>query len=201
MNHYFSERPDARSAPRSLHVRAGDVTLDLATDSGVFSPRGLDRGTAVLLDALGDVPAGDLLDLGAGYGPIALTLAARRPDARVWAVEVNARARDLLRSNAERNGLPNVVVAAPGDVPEDVRFAAIYSNPPIRIGKAALHALLTTWLDRLAPTGHAELVVHRNLGSDSLQRWLAGSGWPAERRTSVNGYRVLSVTARTTEST
>jgi 16S rRNA (guanine1207-N2)-methyltransferase len=196
MSHYFSERPDARSAPRVLRVPAGGVTLELATDSGVFSPRGLDRGTAVLLSALGHVPDGDLLDLGAGYGPIALTLAARAPRARVWAVEVNARARDLLRANADGNGLPNVLVRAPDEVSADVRFTAIYSNPPIRIGKAALHALLATWLDRLAPGGRATLVVHRNLGSDSLQRWLCASGWPAERLTSEIGYRVLSVGPR-----
>jgi 16S rRNA (guanine1207-N2)-methyltransferase len=69
----------------------------------------------------------------------------------------------------------------------------IWSNPPIRIGKAALHELLSAWLGRLAPGGTAYLVVQRNLGSDSLQRWLTESGWAAERIAARGGYRVLRV--------
>jgi 16S rRNA G1207 methylase RsmC len=136
-----------------------------------------------------------LLDLGCGAGPIAITLARRAPGARVWAVDVNERARALCAANAERNGLTNVTVAAPGDVPVDVRLATIWSNPPIRIGKAALHELLAQWLRRLAPDGRAVLVVHKHLGSDSLQRWLVAQRWPTRRLTSAKGYRLLEVSA------
>jgi 16S rRNA (guanine1207-N2)-methyltransferase len=198
---YFAEHPAARPRPGLVHVVTPDLHLELETDSGVFSPARLDAGTRLLLEtapqppAKGDGEAGqaDLLDLGSGYGPLALVLAARSPGARVWAVDVNTRALDLCARNAERAGLPNVRCAAPGDPALPATFDLIWSNPPIRIGKAALHELLSAWLGRLAPGGTAYLVVQRNLGSDSLQRWLTESGWPAERVAARGGYRVLRV--------
>ncbi len=137
-------------------------------------------------------PTGHLLDLGCGYGPLALVLAARSPGATVWAVDVNERALGLCAGNAQRAGLPNVRCAGPGDPALPARFGLIWSNPPIRIGKAALHELLAGWLARLAPGGTACLVVQRNLGADSLQRWLAEAGWPARRLAARGGYRVLA---------
>ena len=143
-------------------------------------------------------PAGalDLLDLGCGYGPIALALARRAPDAIVWAVDVNQRALDLCAANATANGLTNVRAVKPDMVPPDVRFGGIWSNPPIRIGKRALHDLLLSWLERLDEDAHAWLVVQKHLGSDSLARWLEETGWPADRRVSRAGYRVLEVGRR-----
>jgi 16S rRNA (guanine1207-N2)-methyltransferase len=191
---YFAERPAAARRPGSVHVVAPDLHLELATDSGVFSPSRLDPGTRLLLETAPPPPgAGNLLDLGAGYGPLALVLAARSPDAQVWAVDVNTRALKLCARNAERAGLPNVHCAAPDDPAVPATFGLIWSNPPIRIGKAALHALLAAWLARLEPDGAAYLVVQRHLGSDSLQRWLQGEGWTAERIAARAGYRVLKV--------
>jgi 16S rRNA (guanine1207-N2)-methyltransferase len=191
---YFAERPAAARRPGSVHVITPDLHLELATDSGVFSPSRLDPGTRLLLETAPPPPgAGDLLDLGAGYGPLALVLAARSPDAQVWAVDVNTRALELCARNAERAGLPNVHCAAPDDPAVPATFGLIWSNPPVRIGKAALHALLAAWLARLQPDGAAYLVVQRNLGSDSLQRWLQGAGWTAERIAARAGYRVLRV--------
>jgi 16S rRNA G1207 methylase RsmC len=138
-------------------------------------------------------PDAVVLDLGCGYGPIAVALACRRPDARVWAVDVNARARALTAHNADAAGAANVFVADPDDVPSDIQFDGIYSNPPVRIGKPALHALLSRWLPRLRDGGHAYLVVHKHLGSDSLAAWLAGSGHTVARMCSRLGYRVLDV--------
>ncbi|HEX6417667.1 MAG TPA: methyltransferase [Acidimicrobiales bacterium] len=192
--HYFSHSPAAPSRPASVRLDLPDVSLTLATDRGVFSTGRVDPGTKVLLLAAPPPPAaGDLLDLGCGYGPLALVMAHRAPGATVWAVDVNERALALARANAEAAGLANVRVAAPDDVPDAVRFAAIWSNPPVRIGKAALHDLLERWLHRLAPGGHALLVVQRHLGADSLHRWLGERGWAVERRTSRIGYRVLEV--------
>ena len=172
-----------------------DVSFDLQTDRGVFSSGRVDPGTKVLLlEAPPPPPAGDLLDLGCGYGPIALTLASRAPGATVWAVDVNERALALTAANAAAAGLANVRVAAPDEVPADVRFRAIWSNPPVRIGKAALHDLLARWLDRLADDGRAVLVVQKHLGSDSLHRWLEQQGWPVTRRASRMAYRVLDIT-------
>lgn len=192
--HYFSARPAARRRPGLVTLDLPDVALELATDSGVFSAGRVDRGTRVLLEHAPMPPVrGPLLDLGCGYGPIALTLATRRRRLPVWAVDVNERALDLTRRNAATAGLGNVTVCAPGEVPADLTFAGIYSNPPIRSGKPALHELLRTWLPRLAPDGRAYLVVARNLGSDSLARWLDEHGWPTTRLASSAGYRVLEV--------
>src|SRR5690606_26642157 len=133
------------------------------------------------------------LDLGCGYGAVALTLARRAPGATVWAVDVNERALDLTRANAAAAGLANVRVARPAEVPATVRFATLWSNPPVRVGKAALHQLLDGWLARLATDGWALLVVQKHLGADSLHRWLADRGWSVTRRTSRMGYRLLEV--------
>jgi len=189
---YFAERPAAARRPGQVHVVTADLHLELATDSGVFSPSRLDPGTRLLLETAPPPPAaGDLLDLGCGYGALALVLAARSPGARVWAVDVNTRARALCAANAERAGLANVSCTAPDDPALPRTFGLIWSNPPIRIGKTALHGLLTAWLARLEPAGCAYLVVQRHLGSDSLQRWLQTSGWQAERIAARSGYRVL----------
>jgi 16S rRNA G1207 methylase RsmC len=118
-------------------------------------------------------------------------MALRSPDATVWAVDVNERARTLCAGNAQRNGLGNVRVAAPDEVPEEVRFATIWSNPAIRIGKPALHAMLLRWFGRLESGGEAVMVVHKHLGSDSLQRWLTEQGYPTDRLSSSSGFRVL----------
>jgi 16S rRNA (guanine1207-N2)-methyltransferase len=191
---YFAEQPAARRRPGSVHVVTPDLHLELATDSGVFSPSRLDPGTRLLLDTAPPPPAeGNLLDLGSGYGPLALVLGARSPGARIWAVDVNARALELCTANAERAGLANVRCTAPDDPAVPAAFRLIWSNPPIRIGKPALHALLATWLARLEPAGAAYLVVQRHLGSDSLQRWLESTGWPAQRVAARSGYRVLRV--------
>jgi len=193
-DHYFTARPETAHRPGQVHVLLPDVHLELDTDAGVFSPSRLDTGTRVLLD-VDTKPAdgGDLLDLGCGYGPIALVLAARAPAATVWAVDVNERALGLCARNADRAGLANVRCALPGDPALPASYAGIWSNPPIRIGKQALHALLGSWLPRLSPGAAATAVVQRHLGSDSLQRWLTEQGWDVGRIASRAGYRVLRV--------
>jgi 16S rRNA (guanine1207-N2)-methyltransferase len=191
---YFAERPDAAHRPGVVHVVLPDLHLALQTDSGVFSPARLDPGTRLLLETAPPPPArGDLLDLGCGYGPLALVLAARAPAAAVWATDVNSRALGLCAANAAAAGL-RVRCVPPDDPALPARLDLIWSNPPIRIGKAALHGLLSRWLGRLAPQGAAYLVVQRHLGSDSLQQWLAGGGWAADRVAARSGYRVLRVT-------
>jgi 16S rRNA (guanine1207-N2)-methyltransferase len=193
-DHYFTAQPGTAHRPGRVHVLLPDVHLDLETDSGVFSPARLDAGTRLLLDQAATPPAaGDLLDLGAGYGPIALVLAARAPRATVWAVDVNERALDLCARNAQRAGLGNVRCALPGDPELPAAYAGIWSNPPIRIGKQALHELLDRWLPRLAPGAAAWAVVQRHLGADSLHRWLEGQGWAVSRVAARAGYRVLRV--------
>lgn len=198
-DHYFSPEPGTEHRQRELHVRLAGRDVDVVTAGGVFSADRVDLGTTVLLREVPSPPeAGDLLDLGCGWGPLALTMALESPRARVWAVDVNSRARELTTLNARRLGVANLRVAAPDEVPEEVRFAEIWSNPPIRIGKDQLHELLLRWLPRLAEGGSAYLVVQRNLGADSLHRWLgeqlpASDGWEIEREASAKGFRVLRV--------
>ncbi len=196
-DHYFSARPAGPDERRKITVDLAGRTFQVQTAGGVFSPGHVDLGTRVLLREVPDPPqTGDLLDLGCGWGPLALTMALLAPDARVWAVDVNERALDLVRGNARRLGLANVSAARPDDVPDDVRFAAIWSNPPIRVGKDALHDLLRRWLPRLAPGGEAWLVVGRNLGADPLHRWLADElAGSVDRAASAKGFRVLHVAA------
>ena len=196
-DHYFSVSPVSAERPREIAVRVRGEALTVKTDAGVFSPDRLDDGTAVLLDAVPDpAPSGDLLDLGCGWGAIAVALALASPAATVWAVDVNERALALTRDNAGRAGV-EVTAASPDDIPPDLRFATIWSNPPIRIGKAALHELLEAWLPRLAPGGSAWLVVAKHLGAESLEHWLRERFSPTltvRRANRDRGYRVLEVT-------
>jgi 16S rRNA G1207 methylase RsmC len=201
---YFDDDPDVASQPRPVEIALPDVALTLTADRGVFSSEHLDAGTKLLLLEAPPLTHDDrtVLDLGCGWGPIACVAALRAPDAQVWAVDVNARARHLTAANAESIGAGDrVSVAAPDDVPDAVRFDRILSNPPIRIGKAALHELLGRWLDRLAPTGVAHLVVQKHLGSDSLARWLQERGHRVERLKSRAGFRILEVGANGREVT
>jgi 16S rRNA (guanine1207-N2)-methyltransferase len=192
--HYFDPAPETPSRPRTLHLHLGDLTIELQADRGVFGSRGIDLGTMALLREAPAPPAeGEILDLGTGYAPIAIALARQSPNARVWAVDVNERALELARANAAAAGAGNVTVSVPDEVPQDVRFAAIYSNPPVRVGKGPLHELLLRWLPRLRPDGRAYLVVQRNLGSDSLATWLAAQGYAVRRLKSKKGYRILEV--------
>jgi 16S rRNA (guanine1207-N2)-methyltransferase len=194
--HYF-RTPQGDAAPRTVEVTLAGREVTVETSSGVFSADRVDLGTRVLLREVPDPPdGGHLLDLGCGWGPVALTMALRAPRATVWAVDVNDRALELTARNARRLGLGGVRAVPPEDVPDDVRFATVWSNPPIRVGKAELHAMLLRWLPRLADGGEAWLVVQRNLGADSLHTWLAGAldGADVARAGSAKGYRVLRVT-------
>jgi 16S rRNA G1207 methylase RsmC len=193
--HYFTATPASPDERRRTTVRLAGRPVEVEVAPGIFSPGGLDRGTAVLLDeAPAPPPTGTFLDLGCGWGPIALTLALRSPGATVWALDVNERALDLTRRNATALALHGVRATTADGIPDDARFDLVWSNPPIRVGKAVLHALLGTWLPRLAPDGVAFLVVQKNLGSDSLQRWVETDlRMPCTRLTTSKGFRLLEV--------
>ena len=171
--HYFSAEPGSELKLRTIQATIAGRAVELQTANGVFSPAGVDAGTRVLLSSVpAPPPGGNLLDLGCGWGPIALTLAAESPHATVWAVDVNERSLDLTRRNASVMGLTNLNACLPADVPADISFMTMWSNPPIRVGKDSLHSMLSFWLPRLESGADAWMVVQKNLGSDSLQRWL-----------------------------
>lgn len=194
-DHYFSAEPGSADVRRTVEARIWGREYTFTTATGVFSRDRLDIGTAVLLrEVEPPVGTGTFLDLGCGYGPIACALAAET-DAVVWAVDVNTRALELTRENAKAAGVADRVHAAlPDDVPEDLRFDQLWSNPAIHIGKAELHKMLLHWLGRLAPGGVGWFVVGKNLGGDSLQRWMTEQGYPCTRVGSAKGFRVLRAT-------
>ncbi len=199
-DHYFSSTPSSALHFRPIRVTLAGTEVELTTANGVFSPERIDTGTQVLLaNTPPPPPGGQFLDLGCGWGPIALSLALHSPRATVWAVDVNERALELVRQNAQKLSLTNVNACTPDDVPDDISFMTIWSNPPIRVGKKELHRLLERWLPRLDSGADAWLVVQRNLGSDSLQRWLSGAlpeDFAVSRAATRKGYRVLRVRRR-----
>lgn len=190
--HYFTADPSVHFKRAPVTVSVWGHELELVTGSGVFAQGRLDIGTAVLFRETPPPTGGRLLDLGCGYGVIGLAAAVAAPEAQVCAVDVNERALLLARDNARSLGVAERYSALlPDQVPAEAAYDEIWSNPPIRIGKQALHELLLTWLPRLAPGGRAVMVVGKNLGADSLQRWLGEQGWPTTRLASAKGFRVL----------
>lgn len=191
-DHYFSADPGIAFRRTPVQARVWGHDLSLTSGSGVFAQGRLDIGTAVLFRETEPPNGGTFLDLGCGYGVIGLAIAVAAPGARVWAVDVNERAVLLANENAAALGVTDRYTAVtPDAVPADLVFDEIWSNPPIRVGKEALHDLLLTWLPRMAPDGRAVMVVGKNLGADSLQRWLGELGFPTGRLASAKGFRVL----------
>ncbi len=196
-DHYFSQEPGSALKPKAIIIPVAGEMVTVTTASGTFSPAQLDFGTEVLIEQMDLAPEyGDILDLGCGWGPIALNLAKLRPGTKVWAVDVNTRSVELTAKNAKDLGLSNISAVVPDEVPENLLFSGIWSNPPIRIGKKELHELLLKWLPRLQVGAEAYLVVQKNLGSDSLQKWLTeelAGKFEVSRYTSIKTYRVIKV--------
>jgi len=196
--HYFSQSPKSTLSTSFHEVWLRGRKVTVSTASGIFSPGGIDRGTEVLLKYAPSAPAtGTFLDIGCGWGPLALALAMESPEAQVWGIDVNERALASARGNAENLGLPNVTMCHPDDVPHETKFDLIWSNPPVRVGKKQLHDILTRWLGSLTPQGEAWLVIATKLGGDSLQEWInsAGAGpFKAQRMETSKGFRILRVT-------
>lgn len=195
--HYFSQAPGSDYKPKEIKVTINGQEVIVTTAGGVFSPDHIDQGTNVLLAHLDEAPAGgDILDIGCGWGPIALSLASHSPKATVWAVDVNERSLELTAANAKRLGLKNIKCVKPDEVPADLLFSGIWSNPPIRVGKDVLHEILLTWLPRLKNDAEGYLVVQKNLGADSLHRWLEAElpeNFSTIRVDTAKSFRVLRV--------
>jgi 16S rRNA G1207 methylase RsmC len=195
--HYFSETPGSNFKPKEINVTINGRAVLVTTAGGVFSPDHIDQGTNVLLAHLDEAPVGgNILDIGCGWGPIALSVASHSPKATIWAVDVNERSLELTAANAARLGLTNIKCVKPEDVPSDLKFSGIWSNPPIRVGKEVLHDILLTWLPRLQHEADAYLVVQKNLGADSLHRWLEAElpeNFSTIRVDTAKSFRVLRV--------
>lgn len=193
-DHYFAANPASGFKPKVIQVRLAGRDIELTTAGSTFSPDHLDTGTTALLRQLKQAPnIGNLLDIGCGWGPIAIALALQNPAATVWAIDVNERALELTRKNVTDLGLTNVRVCLPTEVPADIKFSGIWSNPPIRVGKAVTHEILETWLPRLDEECEAFLVVAKSLGADSLLTWLQATfeSLHCERIDTEKGFRIL----------
>jgi 16S rRNA G1207 methylase RsmC len=147
----------------SLRFRQHGVEVELRTAEGVFSAATVDPGTTFLLRWLAGVEGRDVLDVGCGYGPLALWLAAADPHRRVVAVDRDAVAVECTAAGAAANGLADRVVAHGSlgydDVDPEARFDLVVSNVPAKVGASALrHLLLDVWY-RLAPGGRVAIVV------------------------------------------
>lgn len=196
--HYFSAEPSGQFKPKTIRVNLLGRDLQLQTAGSVFSPDHLDTGTAMLLNHIEEAPtSGNLLDIGCGWGPIAIALALQAPEATVWAVDVNQRSLELTKMNAASLGITNIKACQPEEVPADIEFSGIWSNPPIRVGKAELHNILKTWLPRIAAECESYLVVAKDLGADSLLKWLQSempSDFDAQRIDTAKGFRIIRIT-------
>ena len=196
-NHYFASSPEGPLVTREITVNLNGNKTQVLTAGGIFSPEHIDQGTQVLLSHIEAAnPTGTFLDIGCGWGPIALALALHSPKATIYAIDVNERSLELTKMNADKLGITNIIVCKPEDVPNDVVFDEIWSNPPIRVGKKVLHEILNHWINKLVRGGTARLVVQKNLGSDSLHKWLVEEftpGFESTRIDSSKTFRVLKV--------
>lgn len=198
--HYFSETPGSTFKPKNIQVEINGSLVSVTTSGGIFSPDHIDQGTGILLNHLDEAPpSGNILDIGCGWGPIALALASHSPKATIWAIDVNERSLELTAANAAKLGLTNIKTCKPEDVPVDLVFSGIWSNPPIRVGKEVLHEILLKWLPKLADGAEGYLVVQKNLGADSLHRWLEDSlpqDFSTIRVETAKSFRILRVKNR-----
>ena len=172
-DHYFTPAPASEHKPATVRYAYRGLELIFETDSGVFSRTEIDRGTAIMLDALPDAISGDVLDIGCGYGAIGVTVGKRWRDCRVTMSDVNERACGLAEKNATKNGvLARVVVSDGYAALGDDRFDLILQNPPIRAGKAVIYAMFAEASKRLNVGGALWLVIRKQQGAPSAQNYL-----------------------------
>ena len=190
--HYFDQEPASNELEGSVELSLPDFSTTFITASNVFSWKKLDSGTMFLLLNVPtpETPPRNALDLGCEYGPIAAVMEHRFPDTKIWGIDVNKRAIELAKNNTQND---ETIICTPDEVPKDIMFDLIWSNPPIRIGKKNLKNLLNIWLGRLNVSGSAYLVINKNLGADSIQKWLENESWVTSRLKSLKGYRLLEV--------
>jgi 16S rRNA (guanine1207-N2)-methyltransferase len=197
--HYFTERPRSRSAPRTLRFLYRGELLTFVVDTGVFASHGLDPGTALLIENTTIGRTDRVLDLGCGWGPVGVAAAKAARDGRVVLTEVNRRAARLAQKNLERNRVANaeVRVGAFFEPTKDESFDLIATNPPYAAGRAQVLRILSEAPEHLLPEGRLVLVGKGSHGIRYYQDWL-DSHWPGpvEVLGRGSGYRVLEARRR-----
>lgn len=194
-DHYYTQTPTSAHKPGQVDFLWRGAKLVFETDSGVFSRTEIDKGTEILLNALPEELTGSLLDMGCGYGVIGVTLGRRYPGLSVVMSDVNERAVELSRRNAQRNGVPARVMQSDGyaDVPFQ-RMDWIVQNPPIRAGKSVIYAMFAEGARRLEPSGELWLVIRKQQGAESAVRYLETLFGLVEAATKKGGFWVLRCT-------
>ena len=189
--HYYAKNPSVAHDERRVIFEVLGLKIECTTDSGVFSREGLDMGTRILLEALPEV-SGRALDLGCGWGPVGVALGRKYPEAELVLSDVNERAAELARRNLRDNGVTNARVVC-GDGFEKVEgdFDLIALNPPIRAGKAVIYALFANAAGHLRPGGALYIVIRKQQGAESAQKYLKTLYGDVERVARDKGYWVL----------
>ena len=189
--HYYSQNPEAAHDLQRVIYEVLGLRFSCTTDAGVFSRDGLDMGTRILLEALPEL-RGRILDLGCGWGPVGVALGRRYPDAQLLLTDVNARAAELAERNLAENGVTNAkVVRGDGFEAVEGAFDAIVLNPPIRAGKAVIYAMFSEAAGHLAEGGALYVVIRKQQGAESAQRYLGTVYGDVARIAREKGYWVL----------
>ncbi len=169
-DHYYSEKPSVESSRRNWEVDLRGRKMSFTSDAGVFSKKEVDFGSRLLLDYyLFPEKSGKILDVGCGYGTIGLTLAKEKPDWEFTLIDINERALELSKLNAELNKVENVTVKKSDLLSEvkEEKFASILSNPPIRAGKKVVHQLFEEACNCLEDCGELWIVIQKKQGAPS----------------------------------
>ena len=189
---YYSREPTSESRPVFCEFDYRGRHLRFLTDAGVFSKGELDTGTQLLLDALPDRIGGELLDLGCGWGPIGISMKAIWPDTDVTMADVNLRALELSRKNAERNGVKVTCLESDGfSALQGRRFDLVVTNPPIRAGKQVIYRMFADAARSLKEDGSLYLVIRKQQGAESCMKYLQTIYPSVEKLDRSGGFWVL----------
>lgn len=165
---YYAENPDSAHDIHELKVTLLGQSFTFLTDSGVFSKKMVDYGSQVLLNTLDFEKGKTLLDLGCGYGPLGISLA-KVQGVKPTMVDINNRAIDLAKQNAQKNGVEADIFQS--DIYEKVNgtFDYIISNPPIRAGKQVVHTIISESINYLKVGGNLTIVIQKKQGAPSAK--------------------------------
>lgn len=191
-DHYYTRVPQSESKPVDCAWSYRGVDLSFRTDAGVFSKGEVDTGTRLLLEALPEEMAGDILDLGCGWGIIGISIARKWPETRVTLADVNTRALDLSRENAKRNRAEVTCVESDGMAAlAGQTFDAVVTNPPIRAGKQVIYGMFADAAKSLKPGGALYLVIRKQQGAESCMKYLQTIYRDVEKLDKSGGFWVI----------
>lgn len=193
-DHYYSEQPESKSNRNSFTEVLCGKKFSFLSDAGVFSKGGIDFGSRLLIEEL-NLPetAGDVLDVGCGYGPIGLVIASLNKTRQVYMVDVNERALSLAKENANQNSVHNVTIMQSDQLQNvmDKRFAMVATNPPIRAGKNVVHGIFEQSADVLVDGGELWVVIQKKQGAPSAEKKLRTLFQSVETVARKKGYFIL----------